>query len=90
MNPDQQLREPRSAADCIAFLAKTDLFSDLSRSDVESLAQNMEVRTLAQGQFLIRQDEPGDSLYAVFGGRLQVTNETPAGRRFRSTSSVRE
>ena len=64
MNSDQQLLEPRLAADCIPSL-RTDLFSDLSRSDVESLAQHMEVRTLAQGQFLIRQDEPGDSLYVA-------------------------
>ncbi|MGH8659547.1 MAG: cyclic nucleotide-binding and patatin-like phospholipase domain-containing protein [Gammaproteobacteria bacterium] len=73
MSTGHQPLEPRLAADCIAFLAKTELFSELSALEVESLARYMEVRALAQGQFLIREGEPGDSLYLVFEGLLQVT-----------------
>ncbi|MGH6636236.1 MAG: cyclic nucleotide-binding and patatin-like phospholipase domain-containing protein, partial [Gammaproteobacteria bacterium] len=72
-------QQPRRAADCIPFLAKTELFSELSASEVESLARHMEGRALAQGQFLIRQGEPGDSLYLVFKGLLQVTQRNARG-----------
>jgi len=79
VNPDQPLLEGRLAIDCIPFLGKTELFSELSASEVESLARHMEGRALAQGQFLIRQGEPGDSLYLVFEGLLQVTQRNARG-----------
>ncbi len=79
MNSDQPLHENPSPTDCIRFLAETDLFSALTTAEVESLARHMAVRTLSEGQFLIRQGEPGDSLYLVFSGRLQVTQRNARG-----------
>ena len=79
MNSGQLPSEPRLATDCIPFLAKTVLLSELSASEVESLAGHMEVRAFSRGDFVIRQGEPGNSLYLVFEGLLQVTQRNARG-----------
>ncbi|MCI0419972.1 MAG: cyclic nucleotide-binding domain-containing protein, partial [Acidobacteria bacterium] len=79
MSSAQLPSAPRLATDCISFLAKTVLLSELSASEVESLARHMEVLVLAQGEFVIRQGEPGNSLYLVFEGLLQVTQRNALG-----------
>ena len=49
MNSGQLPSEPRLATDCIPFLAKTVLLSELPASEVESLAGHMEVRAFSRG-----------------------------------------
>ena len=39
----------------------------------------MELVSLSQGQFLIRQDEPGDSLYVILEGQFRVTRKNDRG-----------
>jgi len=56
-----------------------DLFSDLSPSELELFAREMELVSLSQGQFLIRQDEPGDSLYVILEGQFLVTRKNDRG-----------
>jgi CRP-like cAMP-binding protein len=60
-------------------LAGMDLFSDLSPSELELFAREMELVSLSQGQFLIRQDEPGDSLYVILEGQFLVTRKNDRG-----------
>ncbi|HKA67793.1 MAG TPA: MFS transporter [Actinomycetes bacterium] len=62
-----------SAAD---FLARTPLFSDLDPELHEQLAAKSHTRHLAAGQWLLHEHEPGDAMYVVRAGRLEVVDET--------------
>ena len=61
-----------SAAD---FLARTPLFSDIDPEFREQLAAKTYTRHLAAGQWLFREHEPGDAMYVVRAGRLEVVDE---------------
>ena len=66
--------DPRaeSAAD---FLARTPLFSDVDPELVEQLAAKSHTRHLATGKWLFRERDPGDAMYVVHAGRLEVVDE---------------
>src|SRR6516165_5661673 len=61
-----------SAAD---FLAQTPLFSDINPDLRKQLAAKSHDRHLAAGQWLFREHEPGDAMYVVRAGRLEVVDE---------------
>jgi len=61
-----------SAAD---FLARTPLFSDIDPEFHEQLAARSHTRHLAAGQWLFREHEPGDAMYVIRAGRLEVVDE---------------
>ncbi|MGH8507606.1 MAG: cyclic nucleotide-binding domain-containing protein [Gammaproteobacteria bacterium] len=63
----------------LPVLAGMDLFSDLSPSELELFAGEMKLISLSQGQFLIRQDDPGDSLYVILEGQFLVTRKNDRG-----------
>jgi NTE family protein len=65
-------RRAESAAD---FLARTPLFSGIDPELHKQLAANSHTRHLAAGQWLFREHEPGDALYVVRAGRLEVVDE---------------
>jgi NTE family protein len=62
-----------SAAD---FLARTPLFSGIDPELHEQLAAKSRTRHLEAGQWLLREHEPGDAMYVVRAGRLEVVDET--------------
>ncbi len=62
-----------SAAD---FLARTPLFSGIDPELHEQLAAKSHTRHLEAGQWLLREHEPGDAMYVVRAGRLEVVDET--------------
>lgn len=55
--------------------------------DVERLLKYLERREIAQGEYLMRAGEPGDSMYFVEGGLLSVQVETPDGEVVRVWST---
>jgi len=55
-----------------ALFRRVPLLSDLPRDELDYLAATLQVVTLDPGQVLFREDEPGESLYIVLEGRLQV------------------
>ena len=57
------------------FLARTPLFSDVHPELVEQLAAKSRARRLAAGKWLFRERDPGDEMYVVRAGRLQVVDE---------------
>jgi EmrB/QacA subfamily drug resistance transporter len=61
-----------SAAD---FLAQTPLFSEIDPELHEQLAARSHMRHLEAGQWLFREHEPGDAMYVVCAGRLEVVDE---------------
>jgi hypothetical protein len=81
-------RVKQTTLEWLPVLAGMDLFSDLSPSDLV-FAREMELVSLSQGQFLIRQDEPGDSLYVILEGQFLVTRKNDRGEVFPSIVSAR-
>ena len=79
MEADQANRVKQTALEWLPVLAGMDLFSDLSPSELELFAREMELISLSQGQFLIRQDDPGDSLYVILEGQFLVTRRNDRG-----------
>src|SRR5215218_6349173 len=54
-------------------LRKIPLFADLSEEDLEQLYQMAETVSIPAGQLVLREGDPGDSLYVVLDGQLEVT-----------------
>lgn len=69
---DKGNADEREFLDRLGALAKIDLFATLDDADVELLAQGMKKVRFAVGERIIRQGEPGDSLYLVQEGEVGV------------------
>ncbi|MGO9489921.1 MAG: MFS transporter [Solirubrobacteraceae bacterium] len=63
---------PESAAD---FLAHAPLFSGLDAPLRESLASRARAIRLDAGEWLFREGDPGDAMYVVRAGRLEIVDE---------------
>lgn len=61
-----------SAAD---FLARAPLFAELARPLLESLAQRVREVHVAAGEWLFHAGDPGDAMYVVRTGRLEIVDE---------------
>ncbi|HUF07531.1 MAG TPA: ATP-binding protein [Candidatus Binatia bacterium] len=57
-------------------LRETPLFGELDADQLERLARMGSVRDLAAGELLIREGDPGDALYVVLDGELEVTKRS--------------
>jgi NTE family protein len=57
------------------FLARTPLFSGVDPELVEQLAATSRTRRLDAGKWLFRERDPGDEMYVVRAGRLEVVDE---------------
>jgi CRP-like cAMP-binding protein len=72
------LPEPRVlGAAAAATLASTPLFAGLSREALESLVAELELVTLAKGETLFYEGDPGDALYVIVEGEVAVQAEGP-------------
>src|SRR5215217_3816937 len=54
-------------------LRQIPLFADLSEEDLEQLHKMAETVSVPAGQLVLREGDPGDSLYVVLAGELEVT-----------------
>ena len=54
------------------FLARSPLFADLEPALLEQLAERSRPLRVAAGEWLFREGDPGDAMYLVRAGRLQV------------------
>jgi signal transduction histidine kinase len=54
-------------------LRQIPLFADLSEDDLEQLYRMAETVTVPAGEFVLHEGDPGDSLYVVLEGELEVT-----------------
>ncbi len=75
--------EPRHAVGALAGCA---VFQGMPGERLEELARTMEWTVLDRGEVLMRTGDPGDDLYVVAGGRLNVSVAGPDG----SETIVRE
>ncbi len=76
----------RSAADSmgveieidVTSLPATPFFSDLPRDVFVALLEEVEIRTFSAGQVLVREGEPGDSMFVVSHGEVDVVRHLGA------------
>lgn len=54
------------------LLRQIPLFADLSQSTLAALAGSMERRTYRKGQVILRQGEPGESLFVIVSGQVRI------------------
>jgi signal transduction histidine kinase len=62
----------------IEFLRRLPLFNGLSEPDLESLYGQAKQMDLPAGEVLIREGDPGDALYVLLDGKLEVTKRAGA------------
>ncbi|MGH8548043.1 MAG: cyclic nucleotide-binding domain-containing protein, partial [Methylococcales bacterium] len=79
MDTNQPVRIQRTAADWIPVLAETDLFSNLSRTELETFAAEMDVVSVPEGQLIMRQDDPANTLYVILEGQFEVSRQNDRG-----------
>lgn len=56
----------------IAFLKKIHLFYGLDDDALRGLAQEMEERSFAKDEVIVKQDSPADSFYMIYGGSVRI------------------
>src|SRR5205823_4300121 len=56
-----------------------DIFETLASEELETIAQLLRERRLAETEVLCRQGEPGDALFIVTGGRIRLSTTDPSG-----------
>jgi len=64
----------------VDLLARTPMFRELSRKDLEQLAQVAVPRSYGRGQVVFRQGDHGDTCYVVRSGSVRVTHDHTDGR----------
>lgn len=72
---------PEQAADAVlAALARSSVLARLSPEGRARLAASGAWRELSPGQMLLRAGEPGDAVFIIVEGEIEVRNSTPGGR----------
>ena len=61
------------------LLRTMDIFEDLPVQELETIAQLLRERRLAESEVLCRQGDPGDALFIVTGGRIRLSTTDPSG-----------
>jgi CRP/FNR family cyclic AMP-dependent transcriptional regulator len=64
----------------VDLLARTPMFRELSRKDLEQLGQVAVPRSYGRGQVVFRQGDHGDTCYVVRSGSVRVTHDHTDGR----------
>ncbi len=64
----------------VELLARTPMFRELSRKDLEQLALVAVPRSYGRGQVVFRQGDHGDTCYVVRTGSVRVTHDHTDGR----------
>lgn len=62
-------------------LAKVELFAKLAEDDVDLLARGMKRRLFSRGEVLVRQGDPGDSLFLIADGEIGVVLSVDGAER---------
>lgn len=61
------------------LLRTMDIFSALPAEKLETIAQLLRERRLAESEVLCRQGDPGDAMFIVTGGRIRLSTTDPSG-----------
>jgi len=61
-------------------MAATPLFSDLDTGELRSVVGRLRHHAFSAGSVLVREGDPGDSLFVLSEGRVRVTTSGPKGK----------
>ena len=59
----------------LQFLKDVYLFKDVSGEDIENLLAVMKIRQFTRGEEIIREGDPGESIFVLFEGTVSVTKK---------------
>jgi CRP-like cAMP-binding protein len=77
LRPQAVLVSPKTIAE---WLGKTVLFRDLPAEELAAVAAAVKPEEHRRGSFVVREGEPGEKLYIVLSGRLEVRRDYAPGR----------
>ena len=77
--PPDSLQDLRRTA-LIGTLRQTKLFADLSREDIDAVADACTMKSLEKGEMLFREGDRAEGFYVVQSGAISVFKITPDGR----------
>ena len=66
--------------DKLSLLQSVPIFSDLSPSDLNKIAERMIQRTYAKGQMILLEDDLGQTFFVIAGGSVKITRLSDDGR----------
>ncbi len=72
-------RKQDEARELIELLSKCDLLCHLPAEGIEELLPSVRTRHLEAGETVFRADDPGDALYIVARGTVEVLADSPGG-----------
>lgn len=79
----RNLRAPLSAADRVqaaAVLGRIPLFAELSRTELDDVAAHLVVRHVPAGENVYEPGDPGDAMYVVESGQVEIVASDEARR----------
>ncbi len=79
--PGEEAERDRQIRQLQELLGSLDLFSSLSMDDLKRLAEQAQVRTYGRGECLVREGEPGGSLFVIRDGVVKLTVAQADGRQ---------
>jgi CRP-like cAMP-binding protein len=72
-------RKRQEVKETIALLSRCDLLRHLPAEEVENILPSIRNRHLGRGEVLFRRGDPGDALFIVARGRVEVVSDSPSG-----------
>ena len=66
--------------DKLSLLQSVPIFSDLSPSDLNKIAERMIQRTYSKGQMILLEDDLGQTFFVIGGGSVKITRLSDDGR----------
>ena len=73
-------RKQEEAKELIGLLSKCDLLRHLPAEGIEELLPSVHTRHLEAGEIVFRAGDPGEALYIVARGKVEVLADAPGGR----------
>lgn len=77
LRPAAVLVSPEKIAE---WLGRTVLFRDLAAADLAAVAAAVQPEEHKRGSYVVKEGEPGDKLYVVLSGRVEVRRDYAPGR----------
>lgn len=74
----------------VSILSELMLFEFLEESDLQQLSSLIEMVTLKEGEILFEAGDPGDSLFVVHSGEVEIYTTDTAGQKIILTNATRD
>ncbi len=74
-------RTPRQAEDKLVFLREVDIFQDLTENEVQATSDMTKMCTYKGGHIFYMPNDPGEVLFILKRGRVQLYRVSPDGRK---------